>query len=133
MGLKQLNEIPAGFNNNIIWNVGHLVASQQGLCYIRAGLTPVVEKSFIQAYSAGTKPEQPVGFNEVDRIKSLCISSLDRLDEDYQKGLFQNYEERRTRYGVTLRNIDDVLPFLLFHEGFHLSAIMALIRCSTRT
>ena len=31
--LEQLNDIPAGFNNNIIWNLGHMIAAQQGVCY----------------------------------------------------------------------------------------------------
>lgn len=34
---EQLNKVPDGFNNNIIWNVAHLIASQQNLCYIKAG------------------------------------------------------------------------------------------------
>ena len=31
--VEQLNEVPAGFNNNIIWNVAHMLATQQGICY----------------------------------------------------------------------------------------------------
>jgi hypothetical protein len=26
---EQLNKVPDGFNNNIIWNIAHLIASQQ--------------------------------------------------------------------------------------------------------
>ncbi len=37
MTAEALNTIPAGFSNNIIWNMGHLVAAQQGLCYVRTG------------------------------------------------------------------------------------------------
>ena len=43
----QLNEIPTEFNNNIIWNLGHLIAAQQRICYIRSGLKiNVEEKTF---------------------------------------------------------------------------------------
>src|SRR5690606_33434819 len=30
---EQLLAVPKGFHNNILWNLGHLVASQQVLCY----------------------------------------------------------------------------------------------------
>ncbi len=29
LSTDQLNEIPPDFNNNIIWNMGHLIAAQQ--------------------------------------------------------------------------------------------------------
>ena len=47
LAVDQLNEIPSGFNNNIIWNPGHLTAAFQGVCYIRAGLKPVVNEKYI--------------------------------------------------------------------------------------
>ena len=31
--LEQLNKIPAGFSNNLIWNIGHIIVAQQGLIY----------------------------------------------------------------------------------------------------
>lgn len=27
--LKQLNMIPKGFSNNLIWNIGHIIVTQQ--------------------------------------------------------------------------------------------------------
>lgn len=38
LSMEQLNEVPAGFTNNIVWNLGHMLASQQGVCYLRGGL-----------------------------------------------------------------------------------------------
>ena len=38
LSIEQLNHIPDGFNNNIIWNLAHIVATQQNICYKRAGL-----------------------------------------------------------------------------------------------
>ena len=38
LSIEELNEIPEGFNNNIAWNFGHVIISQQMLCYVRAGI-----------------------------------------------------------------------------------------------
>ena len=32
LSMVALNTIPPGFNNNLIWNFGHVVVSQQTLC-----------------------------------------------------------------------------------------------------
>lgn len=126
LSADQLNEIPAGFNNNIVWNLGHLVAVQQGVCYVRAGVKPMVDEKYVNLYTRGTKPEQPVTGGEAEIIKKLLISSLDLFDADYQNNMFANYPLWTTRYGVELSNIDDALQFLLFHEGLHSGFVTAL-------
>ncbi len=123
-----LNEVPAGFNNNIVWNVGHLITVQQGVCYLRAGLKPFVDEQYTAAYKPGTKPEKYIGLSEIESIKKLLLSSLGPLEEDYSNHIFSNYPAWTTRYGVELSNIDDALAFLGFHEGLHTGYIMALKR-----
>lgn len=125
---EQLNEIPAGFNNNIIWNIAHLIAAQQGICYVRAGLKIVVEEKYFLDYKTGTKPGEPLNSDEIDIIKRLLLSSLEQLEPDLEKGLFNNYIAWTTRYAVEINNIDDALSFLPFHEGLHAGYIMALKR-----
>jgi hypothetical protein len=128
LGMEQLNKIPRGFNNNIVWNLGHLVAAQQGVCYVRAGLNPRVEERFFDEFKNGSRPERPFGEEELTKIKELMFSSLDVLIQDYENGLWTSYSPWITRYGVELKNIDDAINFLTFHEGLHLGYILALKR-----
>lgn len=124
--LDQLNTNPAGFNNNIIWNLGHMVAAQQGVCYKRAGLDTWVADSFFQKYKPDTKPEGYVDAAGFDEIKTLLQTSLDQLEHDYKNGIFTNYPTWTTRYGVEISSIDDAIAFLPFHEGLHIGYIMAM-------
>jgi hypothetical protein len=124
--IAQLNELPPGFNNNIIWNLAHLVSAQQGLCYTRSGLP--VPNEYLSVYKSGTMPEQFCDVLEADQIKELLISSLDQLKTDYANGIFEKYDGFTTRYGVSISNITDAISFIPFHEGLHTGYIMALKR-----
>jgi hypothetical protein len=126
LSTEQLNKVPAGFNNNVIWNVAHMIAAQQGLCYKRAGEQMKIEEEFFQAYKPDTKPEKFVDSEEVEKIKELLLSTLDELETDYQNKLFGNYPTFTTRYGVEIDGIDEVLSFLPFHDGLHIGSVLAL-------
>jgi hypothetical protein len=124
--VEQLNTIPAGFSNNIIWNLGHMIASQQGICYKRAGLDTRISELFFNTYKPGTKPQGFVDASGVEEIKQLLFTTLEQLETDYAAGIFSNYGAFVTRYGVELTNIDDALGFIPFHEGLHIGYIMSL-------
>ncbi len=124
----QLNKIPEGFNNNIIWNLGHMIAAQQGLCYKRAGLETVVGDGFFNTYKSGSKPERFIDAGEIENVNGLLFTSLDRLESDLENNVFGNYTPLTTRYGVELENIEQAIAFLPFHEGLHIGTIMALKR-----
>jgi hypothetical protein len=125
---EQINTVPDGFANNVIWNFAHLIAAQQGICYRRAGQPLVIDEVFFEAYKPGTRPQDTVSADEIERIKALSATTLDRFEEDYEKGMFANYPEWTTRYGVSLASIDDAMRFIHYHEGLHTGFIMALKR-----
>lgn len=124
--LEELNKIPEGFSNNLIWNVAHCVAAQQALVYKLSGLPTLASEEFITKYKKGTRPEGDVSQLEVDQIKDLLSKTLLQTKQDFEDGLFVNYTEYTTSMGFTLRNIEDALSFNNFHEGTHLGIIMSI-------
>lgn len=75
----QLNKIPEGYNNNIVWNLGHIIWAQQGICYLRAALPPSIEEQFIIPYKIGTRPENFIYEEEIKIIKHYFILEFDTL------------------------------------------------------
>ena len=120
-----------GFNNNIIWNLGHMIAAQQGICYKRAGLPTMISEEFWEKFRSGSKPDGMVNDDEIERIKELLFTTLDKFEADYDKKIFGNYTAWSTRYGVELASIDDSIGFLPFHEGLHAGTIVAIKKLVT--
>ena len=128
LDVATLNKVPAGFSNNIIWNVGHLVAAQQSVCYVRAGLRHLIDTPFFEAYKPGSKPEAWVDEQAISQVKKLLFTSLDDLAMHYEQKLFDHYQPLTTRYGAVINNIDDAIAFMPYHEGLHGGYILALKR-----
>jgi hypothetical protein len=126
LSLEKLNIIPHGFNNNILWNLGHLFAAQQNICYIRGGLPPSLPQSDFTAFMPGTKPDHFFQSDEEDNVKALLLTSLDGLQRDYQHKVFANMAPYTTRYGIPVSNIDEAIAFMQFHEGLHSGVIMSI-------
>ncbi len=126
--IEQLNLVPAGFNNNIIWNMGHLVASQQGICYRRAGVDIIVSEDFFNTYCPGSKPERFITMAELEEIKTLFNTTLDQFVADHEKNLFSVYQPWVTRAGIDLTTIEEASQFIIYHEGLHNGVINAMRR-----
>lgn len=124
--LEQLNKVPNGFNNNIIWNIGHCISSQQVLVYKLSGLPTMVSEDFILKYRKGTKPEGDVSEEEVNEIKTFLLTTYEKTKNDFESGLFVDYNEYTTSMGFTLKNVQDALDFNNYHEGIHTGIAMTL-------
>lgn len=122
----QLNYIPPSFNNNIIWNLGHLAVTQQLLCYRMGGVKTLVDDDMINKYRKGTKPEGTIDSEEIQTIKKSLVDIADCLEVDIDKDIFKTYEMYSTSYGVVLHTIEDALVFNNVHEGLHYGTILAL-------
>jgi hypothetical protein len=130
-----LNKIPEGFNNNIIWNLGHLISAEQNICYVKSGVPVIIEDKYFSPYLPGTKPTSFVDEKNIAIIKEYFISTIDQLNADVEHKLFSNYSPSVVIpkvYGFEVNNIDDALEYLLYHEGFHAGSVMSLKRIVTR-
>ncbi len=124
--LEQLNKIPEGFSNNLIWNIAHVVVTQQRLVYKLSGLPVMISDEMEAKYEKGSRPEQDVSQAEVDEIKSLLFKTHDQTIADYENGSFQDFKEFTTSTGFTIKNVEDALSFNNFHEALHIGVIMSI-------
>lgn len=124
----QLNHIPKGFKNNIIWNVGHLVVTQQLLCYKLSDLPCLVSEEMITKFQKGSKPLQPISETEINEIKMLFLDLPQKFEKDYNNNLFTVYTTYKTSVNITLKNIDEAIAFNAYHEGIHLGIILQLLK-----
>ena len=121
--LEQLLFIPAGFRNNILWHLGHVVATQQSLHYKLSGLPLLVSEEFMENFRSGTSPEKWTATPDVDEVKRLLVSLPEQLAADYEAGKFKEYQGFTSRTGVYCEEVEAAVEFNLFHEGIHLGTI----------
>lgn len=124
--LEQLNKVPEGFNNNLIWNIGHIVVVQQMLVYNLSGLPMMVSPEMVEKYKRGTKPEHLISQAEVDEIRSLLFETINQTKADLNSKIFKTYTEFTTLSGFTMRNVEDALAFNYYHEAMHIGMMMSI-------
>lgn len=125
---EQLITIPKGFNNSIYWNVAHLVVTQQLLNYKLSNLPMYLDNEVVDNFRKGSKARQNYLVEDWERIVEAFKALPIQLEVDYTDGIFKEYSEYKTSYGITLNKIDDAIAFNNIHEGLHIGYIMALKR-----
>ena len=122
--LEQLNKIPDGFSNNLIWNIGHIIVAQQALIYKGSNLKGYISDELFGLYKPGTKPTGLTTETEIKELKALLISLVEKTEVDFYNGKFNTYNERMTGTGFHLSSLMDALEFNNYHEGLHLGCMM---------
>ena len=102
--LEQVNTIPPGFNNNLIWNAGHLLLSQQFLMYHFSDLPLLVPaEEMMPKYGSDTVPDGNAMQQELDQLLEFLHHTTQKAIEDYSNGVFKTYQSYTSEYfgGIT--------------------------------
>jgi len=122
--LAQLNKIPIGFSNNLVWNIGHIIVAQQGLVYRLSELPMYISTEMVDTYKNGSKPTGTTSQVEVDELKALLFDLLEKTKADFTNTKFITYNEFTTSTGFHLASTKDAIEFNNYHEGLHLGFMM---------
>ncbi len=118
--------IPEGLSNNIRWNFGHILVTQDFFMY--GPSCPHLPASYPALFAPGTKPANWEG--DVPSLAALAAqleeqkarikeTFADRLDEKLPQP-FQLGNKG------TMHTIGEMFAFTLFHEGMHMNAFATL-------
>ncbi|CAH1002338.1 hypothetical protein LEM8419_03245 [Neolewinella maritima] len=128
LSLEQVNRIPQGLNNNVLWNAGHVIATSELLVYALSGHRTPSGKDFIDRYRKGSRPDGPASLAELDFIKAELLAGSQRLRHDYAALDWSGYTPYTTSFGVGFGTVEEALTFNNMHETLHLGAVLVLQR-----
>ena len=121
LSTEQMNKIPTGFSNNLVWQLGHLVVSQQILCYKLSNNELGIDPTLVDKYRNGSKPENFISTEEIAQLKHDLLTTIDELEKDLATNKFDNYTPYTisTYKGYRLEKIEDAIKFIVSHDGLH--------------
>lgn len=124
---EQWFAMPDGFDNNIAWNVGHIITSMQGLVYRNSGLDMNVTPEMIGNFKPGTSPTDWSDQPDTAQFLSMLLEHAEILEADAAAGkLDVEYNGFTTKSGLSVQTMEEAINFNIFHEGIHLGTVLAL-------
>lgn len=125
---EALLTIPKGFNNNLLWNILHVMASQQLLMYGLSQTPFRLDKGFVFQFKSGTKPAGEEDLKFIDFANANLLPTVDQFREDYQQDVFGDFKTVETSYGLKIQSFEDAIHFNNIHEAMHYGYLKALQR-----
>jgi hypothetical protein len=124
LNVDQINHIPAGFNNNILWNCAHVIAVQQMLTYGLTNQPFTVEKEFVFKFAPGTKPDEFYTEAFINEIKSMLFTSIEQLEIDIKTESFFAFNPFLTALKFEINDLEKAVAFNQYHEALHMGHIL---------
>ncbi|WP_018627982.1 DinB family protein [Niabella aurantiaca] len=117
---EELNRIPDGFNNNIIWNFGHLVVSGYGLVFKTTQVDPGLVIPLQDKYRKGSRPGEPVTREEVEELIRLSNTFTQTVKVALEADRFHQITEYITdTFGLPVTTIEDMITTVAAHDTLH--------------
>ena len=125
---EELVKIPENHRNSIFWNIAHLLVTQQLLYYKLSGLEIKIDEAMVNKYGKGSIATEDVEISDIQYVKDHLLKEMKETQNDYDKGLFKEFNAYMTSTGIELKTIEDVISFSAFHDGIHLGVVLSLMK-----
>lgn len=126
---EQADQMPAGFNNTIRWNLGHIYTVQNALLSQFGGKDIEMPSRYPELFAPGTKPAdwqegEVLTLNDVKQ-------SLEEQPEKLKEALAGQLDEKLAKPFNSLATVGELLNFTTYHEGMHVGVIKGLKKANS--
>jgi DinB superfamily len=116
---------PEGFNNNILWHIGHVLTTTESLVFGFPKKSSHLPAIYMELFARGTKPADWQGdVPSISVLSSQLKEQVTRLKEIPAEKL--NVKLKEPFLGQ--ETFGELVNFALFHENLHLGNIQAMKR-----
>lgn len=126
--VEQMNRIPDKMKNNLVWNLGHMIFTQQMLCYGLGGLKPAIDTAYFAEFAPDTLPARHIGQEEIFRIRTTFEHSFECLVNDVEANNLDGYKPWKLPTGIAIDTIYDAMATNAIHEGRHFGVVISLAK-----
>lgn len=123
----QVHDVPKGFNNSILWNVGHIILDQDMWFHYLIADNSEVPADYAKFFGYGTSPATwdgtPPSWTELmERLRAQPDQLKNKFTGRLEEPLLRESE-------LGMSTIGEVIPRTLYHEWYHLGYIQSIHRC----
>jgi hypothetical protein len=130
--MESLLKIPEGYNNNMIWNIGHMISVGYSLNFSIAGLIPPADIEMIKKFKRGSFPLEYTDA-DIQWINEHLIRSVQEIENLWAKNKVSVIVTSvTTELGNVISSPSDALAMTLVHDMLHFERIR-LFRKLTKT
>ncbi|RJX37927.1 DinB family protein [Paenibacillus pinisoli] len=125
MSKVQIEHIPKGFNNNLHWQIGHVLTITDDLIFEFSGVGARMPQHYRTYFASGTSPsswpEQPPG---IDTLLKELENQMVEIGKKYDGRLAQPVADENNFLQASV--IGELFHVLIAHESTHLGMIIAM-------
>jgi uncharacterized damage-inducible protein DinB len=115
---------PSPFNNTIRWNIGHIIATLDGMIFKRVTQTSMLPAGFADYYKGGTKPSDWANTpHSKDELVGFLKQQFSDLNETFSGKLDEPLPEPVQIRVYTFTTVAELIGFAFVHENMHSTTI----------
>lgn len=117
---------PEGFNNNILWHIGHVLTVTEQFMFGFPKKTTFLPENYVELFGNGTKPSN-WNSEEVPQFEEL-VAQLKEQVVRLKEIPVESFEQVLKKPFLGLETYGELSQMALFHEAHHLGQIHSIQR-----
>lgn len=119
------NVVPAGFNNSIHWQIGHVLTVTDRIVYLLSEQSSLLPANYVSFFGNGTRPAE---WQEEPPAWDVILTQLKEQPAQMRESLHDKLEVPVKENMMRAATIEQLINTSIMHEASHIGVISAMMK-----